>query len=125
MIIDSANSIIEGIKINKGRLEGYISVGMKKSEILSAFNIGVVEMNNWCNENYGMNFDTVFEVVRQVARGEYLDCLKELGVRGNPTAMSIIDKFVNSDDAGGNAGISFNVNVKMENSDDKKCDGTN
>ena len=125
MIVDSANSIIEGIKINKGRLEGYISVGMKKAEILSAFNMATVDMNNWCMENYGMNFDTVFEVVRQVARGEYLDCLKELGVRGNPTAMSIIDKFVNNDDAGGNSGISFNVNVKMENSDDKKCDGTN
>lgn len=121
MIIDGNESILDSrIQLNKTRLEGYISVGMKKSEILTAFNVTTEEMEEWCLVNYNMNYNTVFEVVRQIARGEYLDCLKDLGVKGNPTALSIVDRFVNSDDNGGNTGMVFNVNVRTESSDDKK-----
>jgi len=123
MIIDGNESVLDRLSgINKQRLEGYISCGLKKQEILSAFNVDEEKMENWCTENYGMNFSTLFEVVRQIARGEYLDTMKDLGFKGNPTAISIIDKVVNSDDSSASNGMVFNVNVKVENNDDKKCD---
>lgn len=122
MIIDSNESMLNNISINKGRLEAYIGCGMKKAEIISAFNTTSEEMEKWCQENYnGMNFNTVFEVVRQMSRGIYLDMMKDLGFKGNPTAISIIDKVVNSDDDNANTGMVFNVNVKVESNDDKQC----
>jgi hypothetical protein len=122
MIIDSNESMLNNISINKGRLEAYIGCGMKKTEIISAFNTTSEEMEKWCQENYnGMNFSTVFEVVRQMSRGIYLDMMKDLGFKGNPTAISIIDKVVNSDDENANTGMVFNVNVKVESNDDKQC----
>lgn len=121
-IIDGDVSVIDTkMSLNKTRLEGYISVGMKKNEILKAFNVTLEDMNSWCLAAYGMNYDTVFEIVHQIARGEYLDTMKDLGFKGVSNAISVIDRFLNSDDGGGNSGMVFNVNVNVENSDAKKC----
>lgn len=58
MIIDSNDSMLNGVSINKGRLESYISCGLKKAEIISAFNTTPEDMEKWCLDNYGMNFNT-------------------------------------------------------------------
>lgn len=122
VIIDSDESIVQEVRLNRGRFESYISVGLKKQEILTAFNVESEEMNNWCSENYGMNFDAAYEMIRQIIRGEYLDAMKDLGFKGNPTAISIIDRFINVEDTGANNKMVFNVNVNVEKDDDKRCE---
>ena len=122
MIIDGNSSILDGISLNKARFEGYIACGLKKNEILTALNITAPEMDKWCEENYnGHNFNTVFEMIRQLTRGEYLDAVRDLGLKGNPTALSIIDRVVNNDNADETSGMVFNVNVKVESDNDKQC----
>ena len=121
MIIDGNSSILDNIKLNKGRVEGYVACGLKSGEILTAFNISSVDMDKWCMEEYGMPWRTVFELLRQVTRGEYLDVVRDLGLKGNPTALSIVDKVINGDNADEASGMIFNVNVKVESADDKEC----
>lgn len=122
MIIDGNDSILDNISLNKGRFETYISVGLRKNEILTAFNVEVEEMDKWCAENYnGHSFNTVYEIIRQNVRGEYLDCLKDLSIKGNPTAMSIIDRMMEKDEGDNANGMVFNVNVRVESEHDKEC----
>lgn len=125
MLIDGAVSILDNIKLNKTRLEGYVACGMKSSEILTIFRVSNEEMNTWCEKEYGMDWKTAFELIRQATRGIYLDAVMDLGVKGNPTALSIIDKVVNNDNADETSGVVFNVNVKVETDNDKQCGGEN
>lgn len=121
MLLDGNTSILDNIKLNKTRLEGYVACGMKSSEILTAFRVSVIEMDKWCKENYGMAWKDVFELLRQVTRGEYLDAVRDLGLKGNPTALSIVDRVINNENADETSGITFNVNVKVETDHDKEC----
>ena len=121
MIIDGNSSILDNVTLNKGRVEGYIACGMKSSEILTIFNISSIEMDKWCEEEYGMNWKTAFELLRQATRGEYLDVVRDLGLKGNPTALSIVDRVINNDNGDETSGMVFNVNVRVETDNDKKC----
>ena len=121
MLLDGNESVLDRLTLNKTRLEGYIACGMKSGEILTVYNKTGAEMDEWCMKEYGMPWKTVFELVRQVARGEYLDTVKDLGLKGNPTALSIVDKVINNENADETTGMVFNVNVKVETNDDKEC----
>ena len=120
MIIVGNSSILDNIKLNKGRVEGYIACGMKSGEILTVFHISAIDMDKWCMEEYGMPWKDAFEMIRQATRGEYLDAVKDLGIKGNPTALSIVDKVINGDNAEETNGMIFNVNVKVETDNDKE-----
>lgn len=122
MLLDGNESILDKISLNKTRVEGYIACGLKSSEILTIYNISAIDMDKWCMKEYGMPWKTMFELVRQATRGEYLDAIKELGIKGNPTALSIVDRVINGDNAEETNGMVFNVNVKVESSDDKACE---
>lgn len=123
MIIDGNESILDGITLNKGRFEAYIACGLRKTEILTAFsNISGGQMDAWCQQNYnGLDFNTCYEIIRQNTRAEYYDALKDLGLKGNPTAMAIVERFADREDGDGSSGMVFNVNVKVESSNDKEC----
>ena len=121
MIANSNVSILDDIQLNKGRVEGYVACGMKSSEILTIFRLSAVEMDKWCIEEYGMSWKDAFELIRQATRGEYLDAVKDLGIKGNPTALSIVDRVINGDNADETSGVVFNVNVKVESENDKQC----
>ena len=123
MLTNGKVSILDEIELSKARLEGYIACGMKSSEILTIFRLSSEEMDKWCKQEYGMDWKTTFELVRQATRGIYLDAVMDLGVKGNPTALSIIDKVVNNDSADEVGGMVFNVNVRVETDNDKECGG--
>ena len=121
MIIDGDVSILDKINLNKGRFEAYVACGLRKSEILSSFfNISSADMDKWCKENYnGLDFNTCYEIIRQNTRAEYYDALKDLGLKGNPTAMAIVERFTDREGGDNGSGMIFNVNVRVENNDDK------
>jgi len=121
MLLDGNESILDKLTLNKTRVEGYIACGMKSSEILTIYHISGAEMDKWCEQEYGMNWKTAFELLRQATRGEYLDMVRDMGLKGNPTALAIVDKVINGDNADETSGMIFNVNVKVESADDKQC----
>lgn len=98
-----------------------MSVGAKKSQIYTVFQKTPEEMNEWCRENYGMDFATVYEIMKQMVFAEWKETLKELGEKGNPTAMAYVCSKLDEEDSGGFAKISFEVNVRKEDENEKCC----
>lgn len=98
-----------------------IAVGAKKSVICTIFRKTEEEMNDWCTENYGMDFKTTYEILKQLTYAEWKECLKALGEKGNPTAMSIMQERLSEDLEEQTNGLVFNVNVTMEKEDAKRC----
>lgn len=115
------NSILDKYILNKDNFEGAIAVGAKPQEILTMFQKTGTEMDVWCGENYGIaSFHTVWECVRQAAYVEFMQCVKALGERGNPSALGIISKAINEhNDADKVVQIVFKNNLKEETEEDK------
>lgn len=101
------------------RFEGAIAVGRTTSQVLAMFNISNRDMDKWCLENYGYNFLLIYEWIRQCTIDEYLHCVHDLGMRGNPSALGIIDKAIQKDEASQTVKIEFVTNLPEENEEDK------
>ena len=117
-------SILDEIQLDKYNFEGAIAVGMTKSQIMTMFHTNSRDMDHWCMENYrGLNFDTVFEMVKQCCYKEFLDTVKSLGYRGNPSALNIINNAINEQAANNVVKIVFdNKGIEVETEDDKLAD---
>ena len=101
-----------------------IAVGAKKNVICTIFRKTPEEMDAWCQEVYQMDFNTTYEILKQLTYMEWKECLKALGTKGNPTAMTIMQERLAEDAEEQASGIVFNVNVKVENADEKCCNKT-
>jgi len=116
-------SIIDRFPLTKETFEDkVIGIGTRMDVVLTIFRKTKEEMNDWCQENYGLDFKTTYELLKQMTYAEWKECLKQLGIRGNPTAMGIIQERLAEDLEESTNGIVFNVNVKVEDSDAKSCD---
>lgn len=113
------SSILDDTVLDKENFEGAIAVGMSKAAICTMFGKTGAEMDHWCMENYrGLNFSTVWEMVKQCAYKEFLGVVKELGYRGNPSALNIINAAINENAASNVTKIVFASDLKT--SDDKE-----
>ena len=117
-------SILDEIILDKYHFEGAIAVGMTKAQILTMFHVDSSTMDHWCMDNYkGLNFSTVFEMVKQCCYQEFLNTVKELGYRGNPSALNIINNAINEQAANNVVKIVFdNKGIEVESEDDKLAD---
>ena len=116
-------SILDEYELTVERFEGAIAVGRYPRQILLMFNKTAAEMDKWCEENYrGHNFKFVYEWVRQCTVEKYLQCVHDLGMRGNPSALGIIDKAIQRDESMNTVKIVFQGGVPLENESDKEDD---
>ena len=117
-------SILDEYELTVEKFESTIAVGMNMQQILTIFQMTGAEMDKWCQEHYnGCRFARVYEVIRQMTLKEYFDVMKELGYRGNPSALAIINTAIQKLDAGNTIKIVFeNGGVKEENEEDKLND---
>ena len=117
-------SILDDYKLTVEKFESVISHGMNMQQVLTIFQKTSKEMDDWCKENYnGCNFARVYEVVRQAALSDFFDACRELGYRGNPSALAIINNAIQRLDSGNTIKIVFaNQGVTEENEDDKEND---
>lgn len=117
-------SITEQYTLNRDTFEAAIAVGRLPHQMLAQFNVTEKEMDEFCLKNYGRNFKLVHEWVRQCTIDEWLHTLKLMGVKGNPTAMQIVDKAIQKDESMGMVKIVFDQgSVKQETEEDKMDDG--
>ena len=113
-------SILDEYELTVERFEGAIAVGRTMSQILLMFNMKGKEMDEWCVKHYnGHDFKLVYEWVRQCTVEQYLHCVHDLGMRGNPSALGIIDKAIQKDEASSTVKIEFVTQLPMENEEDK------
>lgn len=82
-------------ELNQENFESAIAVGMRMPEMLTLFGVTGQEMDKWCEETYGNpQFSLVYQRCRQAALHEYSEMLKRLGLRGNTTALNIVDNMM-------------------------------
>lgn len=112
-------SILDEYKLTVEKFEGAIAVGRTPSQILAMFNKSSKEMDQWCQETYKHDFKLIYEWVRQCTVESYLHCVHELGMRGNPSALGIIDKAIQKDESMNTVKIEFITALPLENEEDK------
>ena len=112
------------VPLTKERFERSIAVGSRLREIMTLFNKTQGEMNAWCQENYGANFVTVYDILMQDAAERYVETLKKLGEeRGNQTALNIVSQFLVNKSANDKVvKIVFDGSVPEESEDEKADD---
>lgn len=117
-------SIIDENKLSVEKFEGAIGVGMNMQQLLTMFQMDSKSMDEWCKQNYnGCDFKYVYELVRQLTLKDYFEACRELGFRGNPSALAIINNAIQRLDSGNTIKIVFaNDGVKTENEEDKLND---
>ena len=116
-------SILDNYELTVERFEGAIAVGRMQNQILLMFNKTAKEMDEWVAANYcGRDFKTIYEWIRQCTIDEYLHCVHDLGMRGNPSALGIIDRAIQKDEAMSTVKIEFVTNVPVETEKDKEND---
>lgn len=114
-------SILDEVVLNIENFEGAIAVGMSKAAIQTMFHKTSREMDEWCVANYhGLNFSTVWEMVKQCAYKEFLDTVKGLGYRGNPSALNIINNAINEQAGNNVVKIVFDNNKILPESEEDK-----
>lgn len=119
-------SIFDDYELTKEKLEGAIGVGMKPAAIYLMFRTTSDELDKWCRENYGpqVSWAYLYDVVRQQTYAEFLDAVKALGIRGNPSALAIINNRINDEAAEEKTvKIVFQNDLKMEDDADKVDSG--
>ena len=117
-------SILDKYKLNQETFEGAVAVGRTPSQILAMFNVTSREMDDFCKKTYGRgDFKLIYEWVRQCTVDEYLHCVRELGLMGIPSALGIIDKAIQKDEAQSTVKIVFEAGLPLEGDDDKENDG--
>ena len=114
-------SILDEYQLTIEKFEGAVAVGRNMQQICTMFQKTHKEMDEWCKENYnGANFQYVYEVVKQLTLNEYFEMMKELGFRGNPSAMAIINNAIQNLEGGNTLRIVFeNGGVREETEEDK------
>ena len=118
-------SVLDNHFLCKETFESAVCFGMSEKEILTLFsqevkNIG--ELDKWCMETYKMPFSTVYELLQVIAVDRYLETPAMLGIKGNPSAIQIMNEMILKRKTNSVVSINFNCNLPEENEDDKEND---
>ena len=81
-------------------------------------------LDEWCRENYqNLGFDHVFSLIQAATMKKYKDYMLELGVRGNPSAIALMNEVILKKENNGIVQVNF-VNQLPPESEDDKADET-
>lgn len=116
-------SILEDYALTVDRLEAAIAVGRSRAQILAMFNKTPAELDEFCLREYGHPFRLVHEWVRQCTIERYLEAVHDMGMRGNPSALGIIDRAIQKDESMSATRIVFVSSLPGEGDEEKRDDG--
>lgn len=99
-------NLLDECALNKPNFEGAIGLGCSKKEVLEMFAISLspsdlgesanyAMLDKWCKENYsGLGFNHVYDLIQAATLKKFKDCMMELGIRGNPSAIAIMNEVI-------------------------------
>lgn len=144
------DSILDGYVLTKQKFETVIGLGGTLAEIRRIFcipalkwngeeelakNLDVIDycageggkhieyiLDKWCLENYQMPFQTVYELTQTVTVKEFEDSMLELGIRGNPSAIAIMNEVIRKKENSGIVQVNFVNTLPPESESDKEDD---
>ena len=119
--------------LNRKNFEGFVGLGHSKKEILQVFAVSLspadlgesasyAMLDKWCKENYdGLGFDKVFDLLQAITVKKFEDCMLDLGIRGNPSAISIMNEVIRKKEGSGLVTINY-VNQLPPEGEESKAD---
>ena len=128
-------SLLDECILNKTNFEGAVSLGSSKKEVLEMFALSLspetlgegasyAMLDEWCRENYaGLGFDHVYSLLQAATMKKYKDFMLELGIRGNPSAIALMNEVILKKENSGIVQVNFVNNLPLESEDDKLNDG--
>lgn len=121
-IRDRHISILNEYKIDEDHFETAICVGRSIYEIQIMFGMTNQELDKWVREHYnGMPLQTVYDRIKMAAIADFYEVMRDLGYRGNPSAMHIINEALNGyAEEQKTVKIVFENNVPVESEKDKE-----
>lgn len=123
-IRDRNISILDESKIDIDHFEAAIAVGRSIYEIQVMFGMDRKQLEDWVHEHYnGMPLQTVYDRIKMLAVSQFYEVMRDLGYRGNPSAMHIINEALNGyAEEQKTVKIVFENNVPVEDEKDKEDD---
>lgn len=123
-IRDRNISILDESKIDIDHFEAAIAVGRSIYEIQTMFGMDRKQLEDWVHEHYnGMPLQTVYDRIKMIAVSQFYEVMRDLGYRGNPSAMHIINEALNGyAEEQKTVKIVFENNVPVEDEKDKEDD---
>lgn len=127
-------SLLDECALNKTNFEGYVGLGRSKKEILEVFAIALspedlgasadyAMLDKWCVNNYsGLGFDQVYSLIQAATLKKFEDAMVELGVRGNPSAIAIMNEVIRKKENSGIVQVNFVNSMPLETEEDKQDD---
>lgn len=127
-------SLLDECILNKPNFEGFVGLGHSKKEILEVFALSLspadygksatyAMLDKWCKENYnGIGFDQVFELIQSATLKKFEDCMVELGVRGNPSAIAIMNEVIRKKENSSIVTINYVNQLPLEDEESKADD---
>jgi len=127
-------SLLDECILNKQNFEGFVGLGHSKKEILEVFALSLSPadygksatygmLDKWCKDNYnGIGFDQVFELIQSATLKKFEDCMVELGVRGNPSAIAIMNEVIRKKEGSSIVTINYVNQLPLESEESKADD---
>lgn len=79
-------------------------------------------LDKWCLENYSLPYNTVYDLIQELTVKGFEDAMLELGIRGNPSAIAIMNEVIRKKETNGIVQVNFVNTLPLENEDDKLND---
>lgn len=127
-------SLLNEIALTKSNFEGYVGLGRSKKEVLEVFSLALSPedlgasadyalLDKWCKENYnGLGFDHVYALIQAATLKRFEEAMTELGVRGNPSAIAIMNEVIRKKENSGIVQVNFVNTLPLETEEDKEDD---
>lgn len=140
-------SLLDGYTLTKSKFEGVIGLGATQAEVRRMFCIPALRyagkdttgldvidycaangkevdgiINKWCLDNYGLPYTSMYCLIQEMTVKEFENAMMELGVRGNPSAIAIMNEVVRKKENSGIVQVNFVNSMPLETEDDKADD---
>ena len=127
-------SLLDECILNKNNFEGYVGLGRSKKEILEVFALSLspddlgksasyAMLDDWCKKEYGgLGFDHVYALVQAATLKKFEDAMVELGIRGNPSAIAIMNEVIRKKENASVSQVVFVNQMPLETEADKEDD---
>lgn len=127
-------SLLDEIALNKTNFEGYVGLGRSKKEVLEVFAIALSPddlgasasysmLDEWCKENYnGLGFDHAYALIQAATLKRFEEAMTELGVRGNPSAIAIMNEVIRKKENNGIVQVNFVNSLPLESEKEAEDD---
>lgn len=118
--------LLDEFILTKDNFEKVVGLGASKAEVVKIFSVSLSPldcgasadtgmMDYWCRQNYGgMPFATVYDLIQCMTVKKFEDCMLELGIRGNPSAISIMNEVIRKKENNGLVQVNFVNTLPLE-----------